>query len=71
VPSLYRLSHCQGKKHHIDPKVASDQRGHGIGVSLNIYTSSDLEQKRDAVNKLEAAVLRNRNRNCQREPVGA
>ncbi|MGE5486491.1 MAG: hypothetical protein ACM3ZB_01560 [bacterium] len=41
-----------------DPKVASDQRGHGLGVSLEVYTSSDLEQKRAALTKLEAAVLR-------------
>ena len=38
-------------------KVASDQRGHGIGVSLEVYTSSDIEQKRAAVRALEAAVL--------------
>ncbi len=42
----------------VDPKVASDQRGHGIGVSLEVYTSSDLEQKRGDVKQLEAAVLR-------------
>ena len=42
----------------VDPKVASDQRGHGLGVSLEVYTSSDMEQKKAAVNKLEAAVLR-------------
>jgi hypothetical protein len=42
----------------VDPKVASDQRGHGIGVSLEVYTSSDLEQKREAVNKLKAVLLR-------------
>ena len=41
----------------VDPKVASDQRGHGIGVSLDVYTSSDLEQKREALKKLEAAVI--------------
>ena len=29
-----------------------------IGVSLEVYTSSDMEQKRAAVKKLEAAVLR-------------
>jgi integrase len=46
------------KKAGVDPKVASDQRGHGLGVSMELYTSSDLEQKRAAVNKLEAAVLR-------------
>ena len=42
----------------VDPKVASDQRGHGLGVSMEVYTSSDMEQKREAVRKLEAAVLR-------------
>jgi hypothetical protein len=31
---------------------------HGIGVSLDVYTASDLEQKRAALKKLEAAVLR-------------
>jgi integrase len=46
------------KKAHVDPKVSADQRGHGIGVSLDVYTSSDLEQKRDALRALEAAVLR-------------
>ena len=34
------------------------QRGHGIGVSLKVYTSSDFEQKRAALRQLEAAVLR-------------
>lgn len=38
------------------PKVASDQRGHGLGVSLEVYTSSDLEQKRAALRALENAV---------------
>src|ERR1043166_4467106 len=44
-------------KYGVDRKVAADQRGHGIGVSLEVYTSSDLQQKREAVKKLEAAVL--------------
>jgi hypothetical protein len=38
--------------------VASDQRGHGLGVSLEVYTTSDMDQKRAAVRILEAAVLR-------------
>ena len=42
----------------VDPKVAADQRGHGLGVSMEVYTCSDLEQKRAAVNKLEAAVIK-------------
>jgi len=43
------------KKYHVDPKVGADQRGHGIGVSLDVYTQSDREEKRAAVNTLEAA----------------
>jgi hypothetical protein len=45
------------QKAGIDPKVSSDQRGHGLGVSMEVYTTSDIEQRRVAVNKLEAAVL--------------
>ena len=55
---LRKTNASLSKKAGVDPKVASDQRGHGIGVSLEVYTSSDAEQKRAAVNKLEAAVLR-------------
>ena len=54
-------------KHGDDPKVAADQRGHGIGVSLEVYTSSDLEQKRDGLKKLEAAVIAR----TQTEAIGA
>jgi integrase len=55
---LRKTNASLSKKAGVDPKVASDQRGHGIGVSLDVYTSSDLEQKRDALSKLEAVVLR-------------
>lgn len=55
---LRKTNASLSKKAGVDPKVASDQRGHGIGVSLEVYTSSDMEQKREAVNKLEAVVLR-------------
>ena len=44
------------KKYNVDPKVGADQRGHGIGVSLDVYTQSDREEKRAAVNILEAAL---------------
>lgn len=44
------------KKFKIDPKVGADQRGHGIGVSIDVYTQSDGEEKRAAVNTLEAAL---------------
>jgi integrase len=55
---LRKTNASLSRKYGVDPKVASDQRGHGIGVSMDVYTSSDMEQKRAAVNKLEAAVLR-------------
>ena len=55
---LRKTNASLSKKAGVDPKVASDQRGHGIGVSLEVYTSSDLEEKRAALKKLEAAVLR-------------
>jgi len=41
----------------IDSKVAADQRGHGLGVSLEVYTVSDLEQKIAAVTRLESEVI--------------
>ena len=44
------------KKYNVDPKVGADQRGHGIGVSIDVYTQSDCEEKRAAVNTLEAAL---------------
>ena len=44
------------KKYNVDPKVGADQRGHGIGVSLDVYTQSHREEKRAAVNTLEAAL---------------
>jgi len=55
---LRKTNASLSKKAGVDPKVSSDQRGHGLGVSLEVYTTSDLEQKRAAVRKLEAAVLR-------------
>ena len=41
----------------IDPKVAADQRGHGIGVSLDVYTKAGDEQKAAAAEKLAKKVL--------------
>jgi hypothetical protein len=58
ISGVAKTNASLSKKAGVDPKVASDQRGHGIGVSLDVYTSSDLEQKRAALSKLEAAVLR-------------
>jgi hypothetical protein len=41
----------------VDDKVSADQRGHGLGVSLGVYAISDLDQKIEAVTKLESAVI--------------
>jgi integrase len=54
---LRKTNASLSKKAGVDPKVASDQRGHGLGVSMEVYTNSDLEQKREALKKLEAAVF--------------
>ena len=55
---LRKTNASLSKKEGIDQKVAADQRGHGIGVSLEVYTMSDMAQKKAAVKKLEAAVVR-------------
>jgi hypothetical protein len=38
-------------------QVSADQRGHGLGVSLGVYAFGDLDQKIEAVTKLEADVM--------------
>lgn len=43
--------------HKIDPKVMADQRGHGIGVAVDVYTESSIGDKAAAVRKLEEKVF--------------
>jgi len=45
--------------HHakVDPKVSADQRGHGIGVALDVYTQSSIEDSAAAAKQLEESVL--------------
>ena len=45
--------------HHakVDPKVSADQRGHGIGVALDVYTKSSMEDRATAAKQLEDSVL--------------
>lgn len=54
---MRRTNASLGHKRGVDPKVAADQRGHGLGVSLNIYAQADLEQKFEAVRVLDTAVI--------------
>ena len=41
----------------VDPKVAADQRGHGIGVALDVYTKSSMQDRAAAAKRLEKSVL--------------
>jgi integrase len=53
---LRRTNATLSCKSGVDAKVSADQRGHGLGVSMAVYTISDRQQKREAVKKLESAV---------------
>jgi integrase len=59
---LRRTKASLSKKAGVDAKVSADQRGHGVGVSLEVYTISDRQQKREAVKMLESSVARKRQR---------
>lgn len=54
---MRRTNDDLGRKAGIDDKVLADQRGHSVGVSLEVYANSDLGQKLEAVRKLEAMVI--------------
>jgi integrase len=41
---LRRTNASLSRKLKIDDKVSADQRGHGLGVSMEVYSRSDLEQ---------------------------
>ena len=41
---------------HVDPKLVADQLGHTVDVNLNVYTSTMLERRLEAVQDLETAV---------------
>ena len=55
---LRRTNANLSRKANVDDKVAADQRGHGLGVSLGVYAISDLDRKIEAVTKLESAVIK-------------
>jgi integrase len=54
---MRRTNASLGHKRGIDPKVAADQRGHGLGVAFEVYVQSDLEQKLEAVRALDPTVI--------------
>lgn len=56
---VMRRTHASlGHKAKVDPKVAADQRGHGIGVALDVYTRSSIQERAAAAKRLENAVLK-------------
>jgi len=57
---LRKTNATLSKKAGVDPKVSADQRGHGLGVSMEVYTMSDRQQKREAANQLESMVTQKR-----------
>jgi len=55
---VLRRTHASlGHDAGIDPKVAADQRGHGIGVAIEVYTKAALSRRAEAAEQLEKAVL--------------
>jgi hypothetical protein len=54
---MRRTNASLGHDAKVDPKVSADQRGHGIGVSLDVYTKTSIEKKALAATKLEKSVL--------------
>ena len=55
---MRRTNASLGHVAKVDPKVSADQRGHGIGVSLDVYTKSNIPQKGVAAKKLEDSIYR-------------
>ena len=54
---VMRRTHASlGHQAKVDPKVSADQRGHGIGVALDVYTKSSMKDRAIAAKKLEDSV---------------
>jgi integrase len=47
------------RDNNVDSKIVADQLGHSLDVNLNVYTQTDLDIRRQAVNVLESAVEQN------------
>jgi integrase len=55
---VMRSTHASlGHRLKLDPKVTADQRGHGVGVSIEEYTKTSVEDRAVAAKKLEESVL--------------
>jgi integrase len=55
---VMRRTHASiGHRLRLDPKVTADQRGHGVGVSIEEYTKTTVQDKAVAAKRLEQEVL--------------
>jgi hypothetical protein len=57
VQVLRRTPASVGHKEGLDPKVAAHQRGHGIGVAIDVYTKAALSRRAEAAEQLEKGLL--------------
>src|SRR5215510_1885600 len=56
---IMRRTHASlSRQAGIDPKLVADQLGHGLGVNLDVYTVAALNQRQEAVQALETALIR-------------
>jgi integrase len=54
---ILRRTHASlSRQAGIDPKLVADQLGHGLGVSLDVYTVAGLDQRQQAVEMLETSL---------------
>jgi integrase len=53
---MRRTHSCLMKDLDVDPQVRAEQMGHTVDVNENVYTRTSLGRRREAVNKLEAAL---------------
>jgi len=55
---VVRATHASiGRRLKLDPKVTADQRGHGVGVTIEEYTKTSVKERAVAAKKLEEALL--------------
>ena len=54
---MRRTHSTLSRKMGIDRKVVADQMGHGLGVNLDVYTKTDLDQLTAGVSRLESQII--------------
>ncbi len=55
---VLRRTHASlGHEMKVDPKVSADQRGHGIGVAIDVYTKSTMKARASAAKRIENSVV--------------